>query len=343
MAAEFEPHIATWLTWPQNPQTWPGNMEPIPGIWVQMISALHHAETVHINVNDEQTRVRAMTLLLKAGVDTTKIIFHPWPTNDCWMRDCGPCFVEILSGTQKKCGILDWEFNMWGAKYPPWNLDNQIPARVAKYLGMEFQTPGIVLEGGSIDVNGRGTLLTTESCLLNKNRNPHLTKNEIENYLKKYLGVSHIIWLGDGIVGDDTDGHVDDLSRFVDPTTVVTVVEDDPQDRNYRPLLDNLTRLKNSHDQNGRQLRIVKLPMPRPIFYEGRQLPASYANFYIANKVVLVPVFDDPQDRMALATLKPLFPSRKIIGIAARDLVWGLGAFHCVTREQPKISLPIVP
>lgn len=337
MAAEFEPHIATWLTWPQNPQTWPGNMEPIPAIWVQMISALHHAEAVHINVNDEQTRVRAMTLLLKAGIDTTKIIFHPWPTNDCWMRDCGPCFVEILSGSQKKCVILDWEFNMWGAKYPPWNLDNQIPARVAKYLGMEFQTPGIVLEGGSIDINGRGTLLTTESCLLNKNRNPHLTKNEIENYLNKYLGVSHIIWLGDGIVGDDTDGHVDDLSRFVDPVTVVTVVEDDPQDRNYHPLQDNLARLKNSHDQNGRLLRIVKLPMPRPIFYEGHRLPASYANFYIANRVVLVPVFDDPQDGAALATLQTLFPSRKIIGIAARDLVWGLGAFHCVTREQPAI------
>jgi agmatine deiminase len=233
--------------------------------------------------------------------------------------------------------IIDWKFNAWGGKYPPYDLDDVIPTRIAGELGLPVFQPEIVMEGGSIDVNGLGTLLTTESCLLNPNRNPNLSRMEIEQYLRSYLGVTHILWLGDGITGDDTDGHVDDLSRFVDPRTVVTAIEEDPTDDNYEPLQRNLERLNRMSDQDGRPLRVVTLPMPRPLWHDGQRLPASYANFYIANELVLLPGYDPPRDEEAASTLQSLFPSREVITIDCTDLVWGLGAFHCVTQQWPSV------
>jgi len=231
---------------------------------------------------------------------------------------------------------VDWGFNAWGGKYPPYDLDDVVPSRIGAELGLPVFEPGIVMEGGAFDVNGRGTLLTTESCLLNPNRNPRLGRGEIEQYLRDYLGVTHILWLGDGIAGDDTDGHVDDITRFVDPRTVVTVVEHDPADENYEPLQANLERLRGMTDQDGHPLRVVTLPMPRALYHEGHRLPASYANFYIANGVVLLPTYDPPRDEEAAATLAGLFPGREIVGMNAEDLVWGLGAFHCVTQQWPR-------
>jgi agmatine deiminase len=232
-------------------------------------------------------------------------------------------------------GIVDWTFNSWGGKYPPYDLDDRVPSQVAELLGLPCFKPGIVMEGGALDTNGMGTLLTTESCLLNPNRNPGLSKREIERYLKDYLGVSHILWLGEGIAGDDTDGHIDDLARFVNPTTVVTVVEDDSSDPNYWPLRDNLKRLQSMNDQNGNPLQVVTLPMPAPSYCDGQRLPASYANFYVANSVVLVPTYDPEKDPIALEALERLFPERRIIGMDCTDLVWGLGAFHCISQQQP--------
>jgi agmatine deiminase len=230
---------------------------------------------------------------------------------------------------------LDWIYNAWGGKYPPWDADDAVPPQVAAHLGLACVAPGMVLEGGSIDVNGRGTLLTTEACLLNPNRNPHLTRAQIEQYLRDYLGVVHVLWLGDGIVGDDTDGHIDDLARFVDPCTVVTVVEDDPADENHGLLRENYERLCRMTDQHGRPLRVLTLPMPAPVAYDGQRVPASYANFYICNAAVLVPTFNDPKDRVALGTLAELFPDRDVVGIHAVDLVLGFGSIHCLTQQQP--------
>jgi agmatine deiminase len=235
--------------------------------------------------------------------------------------------------------IVDWTFNSWGGKYPPYDLDDRVPIRVAEILGLPCFKPGIVMEGGAFDTNGKGTLLTTESCLLNPNRNPGLSKREIEKYLKDYLGVSHILWLGEGIAGDDTDGHIDDLARFVNPTTVVTVLEEDSSDANYRPLKDNLKRLQSMSDQNGNPLDVVALPMPAPSYCDGQRLPASYANFYVANSVVLVPTYDRKKDPVALGTLARLFPERRIVGMDCTDLVWGLGAFHCISQQQPALSV----
>jgi agmatine deiminase len=231
--------------------------------------------------------------------------------------------------------ILDWGYNAWGGKYPPFDLDDVIPTRIAAELGLPVRNPGMILEGGSIDVNGAGTLLTTEQCLLNPNRNPSLSREEIETRLREWLGVRHILWLGDGIEGDDTDGHVDDLTRFVDPETVVTVIEPDPADANHRPLQDNLRRLRGMTDQDGRPLRIVELPMPPAMYQDGQRLPASYANFYIANGVVLLPGYDAPSDAAARAVLAPLFPGRRVEIVQCTDLVWGLGAIHCVTQQWP--------
>jgi agmatine deiminase len=249
------------------------------------------------------------------------------------MRDHGPTFVTRAG----ELAAIDWKYNAWGGKYPPWENDDKVPDRLAEILGIARFSPGIVLEGGSIDVNGRGTLLTTEACLLHPNRNPTLGRADIERLLRDYLGVRHVLWLGDGIAGDDTDGHIDDLARFVDAETVVTVVEHDPSDANHQPLAANLRRLREMTDQDGRALRVVTLPMPRPIFHEGTRVPASYANFYVGNAAVLVPTFGDAADSEALDTLRELFPGRRIVGINAVDLVWGLGAFHCVTQQQPKV------
>ena len=335
MPAEWEPHAATWLAWPHKADSWPGNFAPIPAIWVEMVRALVPDEHVHILVNDEAMADDARRRLAAAGVPAAHVSLHRIRTNDAWARDHGPCFVTRDTAGGRELLALDWIYNAWGGKYPPWDADDAVPPQVAAHLGVPCVAPGIVLEGGSIDVNGRGTLLTTEACLLNPNRNPHLTRTQIEQSLRDYLGVVHVLWLGDGIVGDDTDGHIDDLARFVDPCTVATVVEDDPADENHGRLRENYERLLRMTDQDGRPLRVLTLPMPAPVVYDGQRVPASYANFYIGNGAVLVPVFDDPHDAEALRVLSRAFPGRRTVGIKARELVWGLGAFHCVTQQQP--------
>jgi len=339
MPAEWEPHAATWLSWPHKEGSWPGNFTPIPPIWVEMVRALSPHERVCVLVNDAAMAGTVRDLVGAGGAVLDHVQLHVIPTDDAWMRDHGPTFLTRAAGAGRaELAAVDWIYNAWGGKYPPWAQDDVVPAAIATRLRIPLFSPGIVLEGGSIDVNGCGTVLTTEQCLLNPNRNPHLTRVEIETALRDYLGVRHVLWLGDGIAGDDTDGHIDDLARFVDPTTVVTVVEDDPTDENYPALRDNLARLRAMHDQDGRPLRVVTLPLPAPVVYDGQRLPASYANFYIANRVVLVPTFADPHDAVALATLQACFPTRQVIGIHAREMVWGLGAFHCVTQQQPAVD-----
>lgn len=339
MPAEWEPHAATWLSWPHNPDTWPGRTDPIPAVWLQIIRHLQKHEQVHINVNDQAMQNHVVTLMQQNQIEPHNVFFHQFPTNDCWVRDHGPIFVKgDRPSSMRGVAITDWEFNMWGGKYPPWELDNQIPQRIANHYGLTRFEQGIVLEGGSIDVNGEGCLLTTESCLLNPNRNPQLNREEIEHQLRNGLGVEHIFWLGEGIVGDDTDGHIDDLARFVNASTIVTVLEVNPDDENYTPLQHNWQRLKSwINPSTGKPFEIVTLSMPSPVYYEGNRLPASYANFYIANNVVLVPIFKDPQDQVATATLQTLFPTRQIIGIYCRDLIWGFGALHCITQQQPSV------
>jgi agmatine deiminase len=337
MPAEWEPHRGTWLSWPHKEASWPGKFGPVPGIFATMVRHLADHEEVHINVAGPELEQDVRRLLADAAADSGNVFFHYHPTNDAWARDHGPIFVQQEDTSGASEAIIDWKFNAWGGKYPPFDLDDVIPTRIGEELGLPVFEPGIVMEGGSIDVNGLGTLLTTEACLLNPNRNPQLDREEIEQYLRSYLGVSHILWLGDGIVGDDTDGHVDDLTRFVDGRTVVTVIEEDPADENYEPLQENLERLNRMTDQDGRPLRVVTLPMPRPIWHDGQRLPASYANFYIANGVVLLPAYDPARDEEARDILQSLLPTRDVIAIDCTDLVWGLGAFHCVTQQWPAL------
>ena len=338
MPAEWEPHRGTWLSWPHKEASWPGKFSPVPAIFARMVRHLADQEEVHINVAGPDMELDVRRLLSDDGADSGNVFFHYNPTNDAWCRDHGPIFLQRRQGSGSEEAIVDWNFNAWGGKYPPYDLDDVVPTRIAKELGLPVFYPGIVMEGGSIDVNGKGTLLTTEACLLHPNRNPQLDRHAIEDCLRDHLGVSHILWLGDGIVGDDTDGHVDDLTRFVDPATVVTVVEDNPADENYEPLQDNLERLSHMTDQDGGQLRVVTLPMPRPLYHDGQRLPASYANFYLANGVVLLPTYDPDRDEQARNTLQSLFPTREVIGIDCTDLVWGLGAFHCVTQQWPSLQ-----
>ena len=332
MPAEWEPHEATWIAWPHNLETWPGKFEPIPQVFAEIVAGLHPDEEVRILVGDEALEESARRILRQRGCESPNVRFFRIPTDDSWTRDHGPVFLVREDGG---VAVTDWIFNSWGGKYGPWGLDDVVPTRIAETLGLPLFHPGIVLEGGSIDVNGRGTLLTTESCLLNPNRNPRLARAAIEKILQENFGVSHVLWLGEGIEGDDTDGHIDDLTRFVAPATVVTVVEDDPADSNYKPLLENLRQLYGMKDESGRPIEVVTLPMPRPLYFEGRRLPASYANFYIGNGAVLVPTYDDPNDEIALGTLARLFPTRRVVPIHSTDLVWGLGAIHCVTQQQP--------
>ncbi len=338
MPAEWAPHRGTWLSWPHKEASWPGKFEPVPAIFARMVHFLAEGEEVHINVLDATMESDVRRRVAAEGANLANVFFHRFPTNDAWCRDHGPIFVQRDTPRGREEAIIDWGYNAWGGKYPPYDLDDQVPTLVGKEFGIPVFHPGIVMEGGSIDVNGAGTLLTTEACLLNPNRNPGLTREQIEQYLRDYLGVRHILWLGDGIEGDDTDGHVDDLTRFVNPTTVVTVVEKNRQDKNYEPLQENLQRLAKMTDQDGRPLEVVHLPMPRRLEHEGQRLPASYANFYIANRVVLVPTYDDPADGKALRVLEHSFPGRRVIGIDCTDLVWGLGAFHCVSQQWPRVS-----
>ena len=340
MPAEWEPHLATYLVWPHNLDTWPGKFEPVQPAYAKMAAAIAEFEPIRVLVKsaDEVEPVRALIRTAVSNADLmNRVELIIQPTNDSWIRDHGPIFVKRISGDDGPDQIaLDWKFNSWGEKYGAYDLDDATPCRLGERYGFEVIEPGIVLEGGSIDVNGEGLLLTTESCLLNRNRNPHLSLENIEEYLMSYLGVTHVLWLGDGIVGDDTDGHIDDLARFVTPHTIVTVVEEDPADSNYKILQDNLKRLRAMRDPHRHPFRIETLPMPTPVVYEDTRLPASYANFYIANGGVIMPTFDCDTDAIAMRKLRRLFPSRRVIGVPSVDLVWGLGAVHCLTQQHPK-------
>jgi agmatine deiminase len=339
MPAEWEPHAATWIAWPHHRGDWPGKFEAIPWVYGEIVRHLHASEAVRILVHGPAVGRAARTVLGKLPLDRSRVSFWRVPTDRVWTRDYGPTFVT--SDADGKCSLIHWGFNAW-AKYPNWRRDADVPRRLADGLLLPAWRPAVrgrpvVLEGGSIDVNGRGLLLTTEECLLSKEqqRNPGLTRKAYEKLFADYLGVRKVIWLGCGITGDDTHGHVDDLARFVGPRTVLTVVERDPADANYAPLQDNLRRLREARDLDGRPLEVVELPMPEPLWFGGQRLPASYANFYIANNRVLVPTFNDPNDRRALEILAGLFPGRTVVGIHAVDLVWGFGTLHCLTQQQP--------
>lgn len=332
--AEWVPHKATWLSWPHNQESWPGKIDRIYPVYGEFVKLLSEVEEVHVNVNDEKMQESATRILETAGANLDQVIFHLFPTNDAWCRDHGPAFVCHPEADDPKA-VVKWNYNAWGGKYPPFDKDNEIPLKVAEYRGLPVFRPGIIMEGGSIEVNGDGTLLTTTSCLLNPNRNPHLSKAEIETFLCEYYGQEQILWLGDGIVGDDTDGHIDDITRFVSRDTVVTAVESNPLDENYPMLWENLNQLKTMTLKDGSPLKVITLPMPDAVVYEGQRLPASYANFYIANDLVVVPTYRCAQDKDALDILSDCFPDRRVVGLDSTDIVWGLGSFHCLSQQEP--------
>lgn len=334
--AEWVKHEATWLTWPHKEESWPGKIDTIYAPYCQFIKAVAEGEKVRINVNDEETKAFAISKLQEQDVDLSQIEFFFNPSNDAWCRDHGPAFLINPSAESKKV-IVDWGYNAWGNKYPPFEQDDIIPTLIADHLDIPVFNPGIVMEGGSVEFNGAGTILTTTACLLNKNRNPHLTKEKIEEYLKECYGAEQVLWLGDGIVGDDTDGHIDDITRFVNEDTVLTVVESNPLDENYILLQENLAALREMRLPDGRALNIIKLPMPSPVIHEDTRLPASYANFYISNAAVVVPTFRDVNDDKALEIIRGVFPDRKVIGIDSTDIIWGLGSFHCLSQQEPAI------
>lgn len=334
--AEFAKQRAMWLSWPHKEASWPGKIDTIFPVYSQFIKLVAEDQDVCINVKDEAMKQFALKHLTAVGCNLTAVKFYMHPTNDAWCRDHGPAF--LLNHKTGEKAIVDWGYNAWGGKYPPFDLDDVIPTLIGKELGLQVFNPGIVMEGGSVEFNGKGTLLTTTACLLNPNRNPHLTQQQIEKYLIDYYGVENILWLGDGIVGDDTDGHIDDLTRFVNEDTVVTVVEEDKKDENYELLQENLKTLHTLRLETGKQLNVVELPMPAAVVYEDQRLPASYANFYIANKYVVVPTFrDDKNDVRALDILTNCFPDRKVVGLDSTDLIWGLGSFHCLSQQEPAI------
>lgn len=334
--AEFARHEATWLSWPHKEASWPGKIHTIYPVYSEFVKRVAEGERVNINVVDDAMKQFAIQQLEKVNADLTKINFFKHATNDAWCRDHGPAFLINPKAEQKKV-IVDWGYNAWGGKYPPYDLDDVVPTLIANAYGIPVFHPGIVMEGGSVEFNGMGTLLTTTSCLLNPNRNPQLNQQQIENYLHNYYGVDHILWLGDGIAGDDTDGHIDDLTRFVDEDTVVTMVEPNRQDDNYMPLQENLKSLKAMRLENGKQMNIVELPMPGLHVYEGMRLPTSYANFYISNKYVVVPTFQDRNDDRACQILQQCFKSREVIGLDSTDIIWGLGSFHCLSQQEPEV------
>jgi agmatine deiminase len=338
MPAEWDRHEATWLAWPHNPEDWPGKFQPIPWLYAEIVRLLAAHERVHLIVQDGKEENRAKGILNRAGADLAQVTFHRWPTDRVWTRDSGPIFVRNRDG---HVAITNWKFNAW-AKYDDWHLDDQIPERVTGVLGLPQWQPAIaehrlVLEGGSIDTNGEGILLTTEECLLSEvqQRNPGVSREQLERAFHDFLGIDQVIWLGRGVAGDDTHGHIDDISRFVGPSTIVTAVEPNTSDPNHEPLVENLERLKAARTPDGKQFTIVELPLPRPVVFRRQRLPASYANFYVANGPVLVPTFHDPNDRIALGILAEAFPGREVIGIHSVDLIWGLGALHCMTQQQP--------
>ena len=339
MPAEWHPHEGTWLTWPKDPETWPGRVERVEELYLEIIAALAPHEIVNVLVDDEPTAQAVRKRCNFSGAQNVR--FHRIPTVDSWIRDYGPNFLISAQGTG---AFNDWAFNAWGNKYEALKQDDRVPHLLEPVLQQRRFAPGIVMEGGSIEVNGNGCVLTTEQCLLNPNRNPDLSRNQIEAYLKNYLGVTKVLWLGEGIVGDDTDGHIDDIARFVSPNVIVCAVEDDPEDANYELLQENLERLKGMTDANERAFEIITLPMPGVVGGESTdtrnldRLPASYANFYIANNVVLLPVFGHENDARAIDTLQNLFRDRRVIPIDCEPLVWGMGTIHCLTQQQPRIN-----
>jgi agmatine deiminase len=333
MPAEWEPHSATWLSWPRREGiSFPGSFDRVLPTLRALVDALIESEPVCINVCNAAHEAEAREVL--KGLSMERITFHHIPTNEPWCRDHGPIF--LTREADPKLAVVDWDYNAWGGKYPPCDLDEVVPTRMAEILDLPVFYPRLILEGGSIDVNGAGVLLTSESCLLNRNRNPQMSREQIEQRLRDFLGIRQILWLGDGIEGDDTDGHIDDLARFVSERTIVTVVEENRDDENYRPLQENLSRLR-VMKIDGHQIEIVTMPMPKKIVRENLRLPASYANFYIANSCVLLPTFADPGDEIALSILQTLFPNRRVVGIDCRELIWGLGTFHCLTQQQPAV------
>lgn len=334
---EWARHKGTWFSWPRPEGiSFPGRYHYIPEALSRIIREIAGREQVHINVPNENWATIVRRELTIHGCPLSNVFFHFIPTNEPWCRDHGPAFVVRRRRGRRELAVVDWGFNAWGGKYPPFDSDDAVPTRVAAELGLRLFAPGIVMEGGSVEFNGRGTVLTTEACLLNKNRNPGLSRGRIERYLKDYYGQKHVVWLGEGIAGDDTDGHIDDLARFLDPRTIVVAVEEDPKDANYRVLKRNLERARSLRDQDGRPFRIVTVPMPGRVEIEGQRMPATYLNFYFINGALLVPVFGHrTNDRHALETFQSGVGKRRVIGIDCRELIWGLGAVHCLSQQQP--------
>jgi agmatine deiminase len=334
--AEFDRHIATWLSWPHKEASWPGKIQTIYTSYSRFVRELSRGEDVCINVKDAAMQASAVGHLELAGVDMDRVRFFFHPSNDAWCRDHGPAFL-VNPGAEQKKVIVDWNYNAWGNKYPPFDLDDVIPTLIGKALNLPVFHPGIIMEGGSVEFNGAGTLLTSSCCLLNPNRNPHLNRDQIETYLQDYYGAEQILWVKEGIIGDDTDGHIDDTVRFVNEDTLITVIEEDRADQNYQLLQDNLAELKKMRLLSGKQLHIVELPMPEMVIYEDQRLPASYANFYIANDSVIVPTFQSDRDERALRIIQDCFPGREVVGIDSTDIIWGLGSFHCLSQQEPAV------
>ena len=351
MPAEWAPHAATWIAWPHNPEDWPGKFQPIPWVYCEIVRQLSRVEDVHILVNDLAAEKRATRMLRRQGANLARLHFHHWRTDRVWLRDSGPIFTKALNpdggfDARGDLRITDWRFNAW-AKYDNWRNDDRVPCEVAKLYDMPRVQPTatladgsehrIVLEGGSIDTNGGGVLLTTEECLLSdvQQRNPGVSREQLERAFQEFLGIEQVVWLNRGCAGDDTHGHVDDITRFVSADTILTAVEPNTADENHLPLAENLERLHSARTRDGKPFKIKALPMPEPVVFESQRLPASYANFYIANSLVLVPTFNDPHDRLALNTIAECFPDRIVAGIHATDLVWGLGTLHCLSQQEP--------
>ena len=333
MPAEWEPQEAIWLSWPHNYASWPGKFRPVPYNFARIVAEISRFQAVRINAA-KKLHARARRLCERADADMSRVTFYDHPTNDAWCRDHGPIFVK--HGKTGEVAITDWAYNAWGDKYPPYDLDNEIPPSIEKVTGQRRFVNDMVLEGGSIDVNGQGALLTSEQCLLNPNRNPHLTKEQIEQNLRDYLGVTDIYWVGDGILGDDTDGHIDDMTRFFKPDGFITCVEPNKKDKNHAILAENLERLKSFRTPAGKKFDIVELPMPRPFGFNRQRVPASYANFLVVNGGVLVPTFRQPgPDARALEIIRGCFPGREVVGVDCYHLIWGLGTLHCISQQQP--------
>lgn len=333
--AEFAKHDAMWLSWPHKEESWPGKITSIYPSYTEFIKLVALTEKVCINVVDEKMKNSAIKMLNLAGVNMDQVQFFMHATNDAWCRDHGPSF--LINKHSKSKAIIDWNINAWGGKYPPYDLDDVIPTKIAQALQLPVFNPGIIMEGGSVDFNGAGAVLTSKCCLLNPNRNPNLNQDQIEQYLMDYYGVDQVLWVSEGIVGDDTDGHIDDTVRFVNEDTVLTVVEENVLSENYDLLQQNLKELKAMRLLNGKALNVIELPMPAEVIYEGQMLPASYANFYISNGHVIVPTYKCAQDDKAMQIIQSTFTDREVVGIDSTDIIWGLGSFHCLSQQEPSI------